>query len=107
MKPLFPLVPLALTALVWSGCGPDGAVIDLEPTDGANAVWKVGVSGLHCEGCANGLRSELLRADGVMAAEVHFGSGMAHLAVDTNLVTADGLARLVTEAGYVMGGVRR
>lgn len=89
-----------------SGCGPGpqgAAFTDLGAVEGANAVWQVSVGGLHCDGCASGLRKELLRTEGVTGAQVHFGRSLAQVAVDTNRVTLEAVAKVIADAGYQMG----
>lgn len=105
-------------ALALAGCGEGGAgdgsreakgpppPLDLAPVTAAvsegkaNATWSFSVSGMHCEDCAKGIRSELMRVPGVAAAQVGFRQGEAAVAVDTNRVTVAGLEKLVADSGY-------
>lgn len=66
----------------------------------ANAAWRVPIQGMSCDGCASGIRSELLRMPGVAAAAVGFKESLAVVAVDTNKLTFDALAKVVADAGY-------
>ncbi len=66
----------------------------------ANALWRFAVSGMHCEDCAKGIKSELLRVPGVVAAQVGLAQAQAAVAVDTNRVTVGALEKLVADSGY-------
>lgn len=61
-------------------------------------VLKIG--GMHCEGCAETIKTLLEREPGVRMAEVTFKQGAARILYDPNTINEDRLARLIEEAGY-------
>jgi len=66
----------------------------------ANATNWLAISGMHCEGCARGITSELKRTPGVVRAEVSFTNKLAVVAYDTNRVSLKTLQDVIAEAGY-------
>lgn len=66
----------------------------------ANATNWLAVTGMHCEGCARGLNSELRRIPGVITATVTFTNRLAIVVYDTNQVSLTNLLKAVAEAGY-------
>jgi len=66
----------------------------------ANATNMFIVTGMHCEGCARGIASELKRTPGVTTADVSFSNKLAVVAYNTNRVSADGLKKVIKDAGY-------
>ena len=73
----------------------------------ANATNRFAVTGMHCDGCAKGITSELKRAPGVAAATVSFTNKLAVVAFDTNRTTLKALQQVIVEAGYGAKPVRR
>jgi len=72
----------------------------LAPASVANATNRFVVSGMHCDGCAQGIASELRRAPGVAFASVSFSNRLAIIAYDTNRVSVKGLKKMIVKAGY-------
>jgi copper chaperone CopZ len=66
----------------------------------ANATNRFTITGMHCDGCANGLTSELKRTPGVASASVTFSNRLAVVAFDTNRVTTAKLVKVTEEAGF-------
>lgn len=66
----------------------------------ANSTVTLDVTGMHCDGCAAGLTSELRRVGGVAAAEVSLTNKTAVVSYDTNRVAMAGLLKAVSEAGF-------
>jgi copper chaperone CopZ len=66
----------------------------------ANATNRFTITGMHCDGCANGLASELKRTPGVTSATVTFSNRLAVVAFDTNRVTTAKLVKAAEEAGF-------
>ena len=86
-----------LASLLVAGCGPadskstatppaaplsDAPVMAAVAAGRAHAAWRVPITGMHCDGCASGLQSELARTPGVAAAAVGYQEGLALVAVD-------------------------
>lgn len=118
MRPILPLaVALGILASLASGCGSgesevakttpskapplsDAPIVAALNSGKANATWRVPIQGMHCDGCASGIESELKRMTGVAAAAVGYTEGLALVAVDTNQVTFAALSKVVADAGY-------
>jgi len=66
----------------------------------ANATNTFAVTGMHCDGCAKGVTSELRRAPGVVTATVAFSNQLAVVALDTNRVSSAQLIKVIEEAGF-------
>lgn len=71
-----------------------------KPTVTANATNRFTVTGMHCDGCANGLTAELKETKGVTDATVTFSNKLAVVAYDTNKVSAAQLTTAITQAGF-------
>ncbi len=66
----------------------------------ANATNYFTITGMHCDGCANGLTAELKETKGVVNAQVTFSNKLAMVAIDTNKITAVKLTKVIKEAGF-------
>lgn len=66
----------------------------------SNATNRFEISGMHCDGCANGLKAEFKATRGVITADVTLSNKLAVIAFDTNRVTSAQLIKVATEAGY-------
>lgn len=66
----------------------------------ANATNTLAVAGMHCDGCAKGITSELKRTPGVITATVSFSNQLAVVALDTNRVSNAQLIKVIEAAGY-------
>lgn len=69
------------------------------PTTANQTNWFK-VAGMHCNGCASGIRSELRRTAGVADASVSLTNQLAMIAYDTNQVSVKQLVGVIKEAGY-------
>ena len=72
----------------------------LTPNTFANATNRFVVTGMSCNGCAQGITSELKRVPGVAFASVSFTNKLAIIAYDTNRISAAGLKKVIVEAGF-------
>ena len=93
------LLALPVLAAVAAAAG-EPATSHLAPNTVANATNRFVVSGMHCDGCAQGITSELKRAPGVAFASVSFSNKLAVIAYDTNRISAKGLKKVIVEAGF-------
>lgn len=66
----------------------------------ANATNYFTITGMHCDGCANGLTAELKETKGVISAQVSFSNRLAVVAVDTNKISTVKLTQVIKEAGF-------
>jgi copper chaperone CopZ len=66
----------------------------------ANATNCFTISGMHCDGCANGLTAELKETPGVVTAQVTFSNKLAVVAIDTNKTSAAQLTKVIKAAGF-------
>lgn len=76
------------------------AVLFAEPMAVPNATNTFKIIGMHCAGCANGLRSELKMAPGVAAASVTLSNELAVVSYDTNRTTIKKLLKVIKESGF-------
>lgn len=105
---------LALVLVLSAGCGADPSTETAPPAPAAdssplastvaagtaNARWDLAVEGMHCDGCAKGIRSELMRLAGVSQADVDWEAGTAVVSGDSNLVSVALVLEVISEAGY-------
>ena len=73
----------------------------------ANATNRFEISGMHCDGCAKGLTTELKLTPGVATATVTFTNRLGIVAFDTNRLSTEKLVKAMREAGYEAKLVRR
>lgn len=73
---------------------------DSSPAVTANVTNRFAISGMHCDGCANGLAAELKATRGVFFAHVTFSNKLAVVAYDTNRVSRAALLKVAKEAGF-------
>jgi len=66
----------------------------------ANFTNQFSITGMHCDGCAKGVRSELRAVPGVAEATVSLTNKLAIVVYDTNRVSEELLIKVVKEAGY-------
>lgn len=66
----------------------------------ANATNYFTITGMHCDGCANGLTGELKETKGVISAQVTFSNQLAVVAIDTNKINAAKLTKVIKAAGF-------
>ena len=97
MKPILLALSVLATVPVVGG---EPTTPPLTPNTIANATNRFVVTGMHCDGCAQGITSELKRAPGVAFASVSFSNKLAIIAYDTNRISATGLKKVIVEAGY-------
>ena len=97
MKTVLLVLLLLATVPVFAG---EPATPHLAHNMVANATNRFVVSGMHCDGCAQGITSELKRAPGVAFASVSFSNKLAVIAYDTNRISAEGLKKVIVEAGF-------
>jgi copper chaperone CopZ len=72
--------------------------LDRQAIESAMAAY-LQVGGMGCPNCAMRVRNGLLGLEGVFAAEVELGQGLAAAAYDPEQVSADDLLRAVAQAG--------
>jgi copper chaperone CopZ len=63
-------------------------------------AFRFAITGMTCEGCTGGLRSELLAAAGVKSAEVNLKAAQAVVVCETNRTDAAQLLKVIKEAGF-------
>ncbi len=71
-----------------------------EPPTATTTTNSFTITGMHCDGCAKGITSELKRTAGVASATVTFSNQLAIVAFDTNRVTSAQLIKVINEAGF-------
>lgn len=63
-------------------------------------VIKLKLSGLHCEGCANGVRQALQGVAGVRKGKVDLRASQADVEIEPGQVNEQDLVQAVEEAGF-------
>ncbi len=64
------------------------------------AAVNVKVSGMHCEGCADKIKSGLAKIDGIMNVDVKVADGLVAVKYDKSKTTAGKIAKAISELGY-------
>ncbi len=77
-----------------------------KPVSAANATNSFTITGMHCDGCANGLTAELKETAGVVRAQVTFSNKLAVVSYDTNKISAAKLIAVIKEAGFAAKPVK-
>ena len=63
------------------------------------------IDGMHCDGCAERIRTVVSREAGVEEAEVSYGAGEARIRYNPHVVTEKALTEIIEGAGFrVTGG---
>ncbi len=66
---------------------------------------KLKIDGMHCDGCAERIRTVVGKQAGVQEAEVSYADGEARIRYNPHIVTEEGLAEVIERAGFrVTGG---
>lgn len=108
---------MAVVAVAAVGCGLHAAETPATPAARiqnppaaavvqANATNRFKIKGMHCDGCAKGISSEVRALKGVASVEVSFKTKLADVAYDTNRVTQAEVIRVISEAGYEATAVK-
>ncbi len=71
----------------------------------ANADTKtervlVAIEGMHCDGCATGIRAMLKRTEGVMSADVSYERKEAVVEFDSGRTTREKIVQVIVNLGY-------
>ncbi len=61
---------------------------------------QIAVEGMHCSGCASGIKSMLKRTEGVVSVEVSYENKEAVVEYDTERTTTDKILEVITNLGY-------
>jgi len=94
-KKLMGLILGTMLAVTAASCGLEAAPVQA-------AELQVTVSGMHCEGCAEGITQKLRRQKGVLAVDVHFSNTVQTVRYDAGRVEADALVAVITKAGFTV-----
>lgn len=60
----------------------------------------IGIEGMHCGGCASGVKAMLKRTPGVISAEVSYEEKQAEVEFDPSATTREKLVEAVNNMGY-------
>ena len=66
----------------------------------ANATNRFTITGMHCDGCAQGIASELNRVPGVVSVGISFSNQLGVVVYDTNHTSTAKLIRVIRDAGF-------
>ena len=105
-----PKTALLACLLILAGCSPNSKPEGSQTPDTTialatnlppgQAAFRFAITGMTCQGCVGGLRSELLAATGVKAAEVSLPAAQAVVVCETNRTDAAQLLKVIKEAGF-------
>jgi copper chaperone CopZ len=90
---------LLLTTLIIAGLT-DFTQAEDKPAPATTTTNRFLISGMHCDGCANGLTAELKETKGVTSAQVTFSNKLAVVVHDTNRVSSAQLTKVIKDAGF-------
>lgn len=84
-------------ALTFTGCGTHSNSATGPRRD---IVSRFSISGMHCEGCAGGLKSELMATPGVHKTTVSFPKRLATVAHDPDQADTAVLIKVIEASGF-------
>ncbi len=61
---------------------------------------SIKIDGMHCDGCAERIKTLLERAPGVREATVSFADGLARVRYNGHAVSEDGLVAVIEAGGF-------
>ncbi len=76
------------------------AAIPARYASSKEATAVIHVSGMTCNMCPITIRRRVLKMEGVLEAQVDRKAGRANVTYDDSLLSAEAIARAVTELGY-------
>lgn len=95
---VFALVTIGASAFFMRG---QFQVNAADTTSAAKTVRvQIAVEGMHCSGCASGIKSMLKRTEGVVSVEVSYENKEAIVEYDTERTTTDKILEVITNLGY-------
>jgi mercuric ion binding protein len=68
------------------------------PASATTAVFKV--DGMHCGGCGDNIKTALAKATGIYKVDVKSADKRVTVSFDATKISADKIAKLISEAGY-------
>jgi copper chaperone CopZ len=64
------------------------------------AAVNVKVTGMHCEGCSDKIKSGLAKLDGIVNVDVKMADGLVAVKYDKTKTTAEKIAKAINELGF-------
>lgn len=61
---------------------------------------RLGVEGMHCEGCVSSVTKALARLEGVSAASADYSQGIADVTYDSEMIAVLQLKQAIEDAGF-------
>ena len=71
-----------------------------------NKMVLLAVDGMTCEGCENTVKEAVLQVAGVANAAASFNDSIVKLDIDSTVANMDDISKAITDAGYVVKGVK-
>lgn len=96
--PLFLLVGLVALPATLPGCGGNTATAE-EPVKATHTA-TVKIEGMTCASCSVTVRTAVNKLSGVASIEVDVAKGSATVKFDSAQVSAEDIAKKITDAGY-------
>ncbi len=100
---------LVAAACVITLAGAFGLIIQAQPVTGATEAAattattervQIAIKGMHCGGCASGIKARLKRTPGVVSAEVGFEEKQANVEFDPSATSREKIVEAINNLGY-------
>jgi len=72
-----------------------------------NKMVLLAVEGMTCSGCENTVKEAVMQVAGVANAAASFNDSVVKLDIDTTVANMDDISKAITDAGYIVKGVKK
>ena len=96
---LFIMAPIIIGFLVFPNLIPAEDIPTIAPNN-TDLISQWTVTGMTCQGCANGLQNAMNNIDGIIKCKVNYETRIMKCQINPKLMTNEKLIGLVTKVGY-------
>jgi len=96
---LFIMAPIIIGFFVFPNLIPAEDIPTIAPNN-TDLISEWAVTGMTCQGCANGLQNAMKNIDGIIKCQVDYETRIMKCHTNPNLMTDEKLIDLVTKVGY-------
>ena len=93
------MAPIIIGFLVFPNLIPAEDIPTIAPNN-TDLISEWTVTGMTCQGCANGLQNAMKNIDGIIKCQVDYETRIMKCQTNSNLMTDEKLIDLVTKVGY-------
>ncbi len=101
-------IATAAVLMLAAGAGASALIVRAQRTADASTATAavktervvVAIEGMHCGGCASGIKAMLKRTSGVVSAEVSYEAGEANVEYDAAKTSREKIVEAITNMGY-------